>query len=207
MLKRTLLLLFILPFCSSAEVITVCNGCSHADNKSAAMASTPYLEDVHILNFETGYVNSYRIDMEYIEGFEMKLAIPVTTPSEIQQATLELKNLVDDVTSRGGNFNYSSNTLIDTITIPSDIAGSAHEVASDYEKSQAVSNFIRVNRIPSVWNVARKGYDKVFHKIIYKVKVEFSDQSVAIYVLGPAFFQIIHLFLIDLLLKIAKIIQ
>jgi hypothetical protein len=160
------------------------------------MTSTPYLEDVHILNFETGYVNSYRIDIEYIEGFEMKLTIPMTTPSEMQQATMEVKNLIDDVTSRGGHFNKSSNTLIDTITIPSDIAGGVHEVAGDYLKSQAVSNFIRLNRIPTVWNIIGKGYDKVFHKIIYKVKVEFGDQTSAIYVLGPALFSD-HPFILD----------
>lgn len=182
-----LLLNAIVASAKAEDIVTVCSSCSPSQVEKSALQATSGYGTVHVVDFKTGQVQSFHVMHEFELGLEMHVALPEYTPYTITTAAREISYVLNDVVSNGGNYNEHTNTLTQTLIIPSHIAATSTDVR-EYVKSQAVSNFIRLELIADFWSKFDKAWQKVVEKIIFKVEAEFPDQTTAIYTLGPIFF-------------------
>lgn len=166
---------------STADVIEVCNRCSDADIKKAALQGTTRVDTVHVVDFEAGKIKSFDVEHETEPGHSYHWATPVATPQDLVEGTAYIKSVFDASKARGGVFDPLTNVLREKVDIPRDIALSANDVLLDTATYSRTSNYLLIHFYADFYSKLRASWEKLVEKLILKVEAKFADGTSLIF--------------------------
>jgi len=166
---------------SYADVIEVCNRCSDAQIKTAALQGTRSTDTVHVVDFEAGKIKSFDVEHETEPGNSYHWATPVATPQDLVEGTTYIKSVFDASKARGGVFDPLKNELREKVDIPRHIALSANDVLLDIATYSLTSNYLKTVFLVDFYSKFRAQWAQLIEKIIFQVEAKFADGSTLVF--------------------------
>lgn len=179
-------LIILSNFAFASDPVAFCNNCNGEIAKEKALAKV-YRGRVHIIDLEMNRVYSFHVTRSNEPGFTFHEANRIPSPQDLLDLVSEISLVILHSTQNGASFDRSKNILNDTVYINLPGVVSSRDLYT-YENSQAVSNHLRMIKLPNFYYIFKAAWQSVIREFIIVVQVKFSDGSSAVYRLGPILF-------------------